>query len=139
MAKIVARNASLGIDDIDGTLQALSGDSNQVSLSFSAETPDVTSFGDAFHQRLSDGLKDWEVGFNAKFNTSASKVDDVLFRVWAGSTLMTFGPAGSAGGSIKYTACAILSEYNMTFGVEGAGEVTGTIVARSGSMTRGTY
>ncbi|KKQ44072.1 MAG: hypothetical protein US62_C0034G0010 [Candidatus Woesebacteria bacterium GW2011_GWA1_37_8] len=53
MAKIVGRNASLYVEDSTGACRSISGDLNQVTLSRSAEAPDVTGFGEDMRQRLS--------------------------------------------------------------------------------------
>jgi len=139
MAKIVARNAAFAVDDSAKTLRALSGATNNVTMTYSAEAPEVTSFGDGDRQRLPDGIKDVEFSLDAFYDSAANFVDVVLYGVIGGSTIVTFGPAGSAGGSVKYTTCAICTNYEMTFGVEDSATVSATFVNRSGSLTRGTY
>src|SRR3990172_2128135 len=136
MPKIAARNASLYLDDANGACQAVSGDLNQITFTRNAEAPDVTSFGNDNRQRLSNGIKEWEISFNAFFNTNASALDEILHNILSGSTLMQFGPSGSSSGCIKYAASGVLTEYNADFTVEGAATVSGTIVARIGSVTR---
>jgi len=139
MAKIVARNASLGIHDSSGACRAFSASANSITLTYSAEAPEVTAFGDGLRQRLQDGIKDWELTFDAFFATGANEVDAVLYGIVGASTFMAFGPNGSAATGIKYNASAILTSYEMTFGVADAATVSGTLVARSGSLTRGTW
>lgn len=139
MPKIAARNASLYLDDSGGACQALSADLNQITLALSAESPDVTGFGEDNRQRLSNAIKDWELSFNAFFNTTGSRADQVLHGILGGSTMFQLGPAGSTTGCIKYAACGILTEYSTDYSVEGAATVSGTLVARTGSVTRGTW
>ncbi len=139
MGKIAARNASIGVDDNTGTCQALSGDVNSVTLTYSAEAPEVTGFGSEVRERMQDGIKDWEFSFDAFYNSDANRADIVLSGILGGSTRFCFGPAGSSSGASMYTACGILTSYEMTFGVEDAGTVTGTFVARSGSLTRAVF
>jgi len=136
MAKIVARNASLGIHDSTAVCRAFSGSTNSVTLTYSAETPEVTVFGDGLRQRLPDGMLDWELTFDAFFGTGASQIDGILYDILGASTHVSFGPNGSATGEIWYSACAILTNYEMTFGVADAATVSGTLIARSGSLTR---
>lgn len=139
MAKIVARNASLGIDDSSAACRAFSASANSVTLTYSAEAPEVTAFGDTLRQRLQDGIKDWELTFDAFFATGADEVDAVLYGIVGGSTHFSFGPNGSAASTIRYSASAILTNYEMTFGVADAATVSGTLTARSGSLTRTTW
>jgi len=141
MAKIVARNASLGIHDSTAaaTCRAFSASANSITLTYSAEAPEVTAFGDGLRQRLQDGIKDWELTFDAFFATGANEVDATLYSLVGASTYFSFGPNGSATGAILYGACAILTNYEMTFGVADAATVSGTLVSRSGSLSRGTW
>ena len=139
MAKIVARNAALGIDDSSATCRAFSGSANSVSLTYSAEAPESTAFGDSLRQRLQDGIKDWELTFDAFFATGANEVDAVLYGIVGASTHFSFGPSGSSSSAIRYSASAILTSYDMTFGVADAATVSGTLTARSGSLTRTTW
>ena len=117
----------------------MSGFSNSVTLSQTAEAPEITSFGDDTRQRLASGIKDWEITFSSFFATGANETDVVLSGILGIATLFKFGPSGSTSTCIMYTGCGILSEYNMEFGVDGAATATGTVVARSGSLTRSTW
>ena len=139
MAKIVARNASLGIHDSSGVCRAFSSSANNITLTYSAEAPEVTAFGDVLRHRLQDGIKDWELTFDAFFATGANEVDATLYGIVGASTYFSFGPNGSATTNILYGACAILTNYEMTFGVADAATVSGTLVARSGSLSRGAW
>ena len=139
MPKIAARNASLYLENSSGASTAVSGDLNQITFTRSAEAPDVTSFGNDNRQRLSNGIKEWEISFNAFFNTTAAALDEILHGILSGSTVFKFGPSGSTSTCIMYTACGVLTEYNADFTVEGAATVSGTIVARTGSVTRTTW
>lgn len=139
MGKTVGRNASLYLEDSSSACQSMSGLLNQITLNRSAEAPDVTGFGNDNRERLSNGIKDWELTFAAFFSTGANEVDQVLNGILGGSTLFKFGPTGSSSGCVMYTACGVLSEYSADFNVEGAATVSGTVMARSGSLTRATW
>ena len=139
MAKIIARNASIGIDDSGNTCRALSGYLNNVTLDLTAEAPEVSAFGDVAKQRLQDGLKDGSLSFDAFFSTGASEVDATLAGILGASTRWVFGPTGSAASSIMYSSCAILDSYSMKFGVNNAATVSAKMSNRSGSVTRTTF
>jgi len=139
MSKIVARNASIYLDDETSACHSFSGLTHSISFTQTAEAPDVTSFGSDVRERLADGLKDWEMTGGAFFSTGANEVDDVLSAILGGSTFVRFGPSGSAATCVMYSASAVLTEYSMDFGVADAATVTYTLVQRSGSMTRGAW
>jgi len=138
MAKIVGRNGSLYLD-VESVCRAMSAQLSTITLSQSSEAPETTSFGQQTRERLPDGLLDWELTFDSFFSTGASEVDATLSAILGGSTMFQFGPTGSTSGSIKYSACGILTKYDMKFGVADAATVSGTLVSRSGSLTRGTW
>ena len=137
--RITARNASLYIQDSTGASRSISGYLNNISMSRSAEAPDITGFGEDNRQRLSNGIKDWELTFNAFFGVGASGIDEILNGILGGSTMLFFGPSGSTSSCTMYTACAVLTEYAADFALEGAATMSGTLMARSGSMTRTTW
>ena len=55
MARIVAKNVSLYIDNSSAASTSISGRSNSAAISFSAETPDVSAFGTSWRERVPDG------------------------------------------------------------------------------------
>lgn len=136
MAKIAARNASFYLEDSTGACQALSARTSSISLSYTAETPEVTGFGDDNRQRLSNGIKDWELTFEGFYDAAAGQVDTVLSSILGGSTMFKMGPAGSATTCLMYSGCGILMDYSIDLGVEDAVTVSCTVAARSGSLTR---
>ena len=109
MARIVGRNASLYLEDSAAASRAMSGLLNTISLSRTAEAPDVTGFGDDNRQRLSSGIKDWELSFGAFFSTGANEVDVVLNGILGGSTLFKFGPSGSTSTCVMYTPFGVFT------------------------------
>lgn len=139
MARIVGRNASLYIEDSTGASRSMSGLLNQITLTRSSDAPDVTGFGDDNRQRLSNGIKDFELTFQAFFSTGANEVDSVLSGILGGSSVFRFGPSGSTSTCILYTGCTVLTEYSCEFATEGAATVSATMQARSGSLTRTTW
>ena len=136
MAKIVGRNASLFIYDGTGACKAVSGYVNNIALSYTADAPDVTGFGDSDRTRLAGGLRDWTLDCDAFYTTAANEIDSFVFPLLGGSTMFTFYPAGSAAGSPSYSSCAVLTKYDMKFTVADAATVALSLVNRSGSMTR---
>jgi len=140
MARIVARNASLGIDNSSAACTSISGRTNSVTVSFSGEAPDVTAFDNTgYRERVPDGLKDWELSISGLWDGSGTDLDATLFPILAASTRVAYGPAGSTSGCTKYEASAICTDYNVEAAVEGAVTFSATFTGRSGSMTRTTW
>ena len=140
MARIVARNAALGVDDNTGASVSVSGRTNTVALSWTSEAPEVTSFTETTRSRVPGGLLDWEITADIFYDEASTQVDSIFSGLMGGSgTKVYFGPAGSTSGNVKYSGCAVLTEYSMNFAVADAGTANVAFSARSGSLTRGTY
>jgi hypothetical protein len=141
MPKIAARNASLYIFDISGVCHSMSALTNSITLDYSAETPDVTGFGNNAKERLAGGITDWTLSFDGFWSSGANETDALLFSLIGASeaTCMVFGPAGSTAGLIKYSASAVLSKYNTKYGTNDAATISATLDGRAGSLMRGTF
>lgn len=139
MAKLVARNASLYVDDSSGACQSISGKTNEITMRYTAEVPETTGFGDTVKQRVADSIKDIELTMSGFLATGANETDIVLYNILGGSSRFQFGPAGSGSGCTMYTACTILSSYEMSFTLTDAAKISMTMVGRSGSLTRGSF
>jgi len=135
MAKIVAKNVSLYIDNSSAACTSISGRSNSAAISFSAETPDVSAFGTSWRERVPDGLKDWELSISGFADFAATQVDTTLFGILGASTRIQYGPGGSTSGCTKYTASAVCSDYSVEGSVEGAVTFSATFAARTGVMS----
>lgn len=138
MAKIAARNASLYLYDAAGACRSLSGQTNSITLTLSAESTEVTGFGDSTRERVADGIRDWEIAMDGFYSQSANESDAVLQGIInaGGSTLFKLGPAGSTSTSPQYTACATLTSYEINMTAEDAAQISFSLTNRSGSLTR---
>ncbi len=140
MARIVARNAVLGVDDNTGTSQNVSGRTNTIALSWTSEAPEVTAFTETTRTRVPGGLLDWEITADIWYDEASAQVDSIFSGLIGGSgTKIHFGPAGSVSGYVKYSGCAVITEYSMNFAVADAGTANVAFSARTGSLTRGTW
>lgn len=140
MAKLAARKGSLFLEDAAGASQVMSANVSSITLTFSAEATELTGFGNDNRERAADGIRDWELSMDGFWNSSASTTDEVLsgIRAAGGSTSFKFGPAGSINGCPMYTACGVLTSYDCNFTAEDSAQISFTIAARSGSLTRRT-
>ena len=139
MARITAKNASFYLDDSSATCRAMSGRINSVTLGQSAEAPEVTSFGEGTRTRLNDGLKDYELTFDAFYDEASNQVDAILSGLIGGSTVFQLGPSGSTSTLVKYSGCVVLTDYTINLGVADAATVSMTLAPRTGSLTRTTW
>jgi len=150
MGKITSRNAYLSASFYNTTETTaasldLSGDLNTITISQTREAPEVTVFGQTNRGRLTDGIETWEVSFDGYYTggsltADTAAIDQALFDMVSASNMIRIGPSGCAAGLVKYSGCGVLTSYEISFG--GVGEpitVTGTIMARSGSLTKGTF
>ena len=136
--QVVGHNAFITIET-SNVARAMRGDTNTVSLSWSAETPENTAYGDTTRTRLG-GLKDVSLDYSGFFNdTATTGIDTILAATLGSQTTIVFGPAGSTGGYLKITGCYIVSEYSIDTPVDGMVTVSFTAVHSAGSLTRATF
>jgi len=126
MGKIVARNADVFVQGRD-----ISGQMNQVTLSLTAEAPDVTSFGDDDRTRLADTLKDAELSVNGFWNSSASNVDELFSSVLGASAFAGFYPESASSGYSGREFRGVMTDYNTESSVPDATGVSATISGSS--------
>ena len=112
----------------------LTADSNEVSVEFSAETVDATSFGDGARKRMG-GLQTGTISGGGHFNAGANKADEALFNLTGtNDTPVVVFPNGITAGTTTergYAMQGVVSEYNFggtvgamtpfSFTVEGSG------------------
>ena len=141
MAKIAARNAWLALENGSGASMILSAMTSSITLNFSTESTEVTGFGNDNRERVSDGIKDWELSMNGFWGSGASDPGTILsaIRTAGGSTRFILGPAGSLTGCPFYSGCGVLTTYEITEAPADAAAVSFTLLARSGSLTRGIF
>jgi hypothetical protein len=136
------RNAKLYIDNADAAACTnISGDLNSVTVTWTRDNPDVTTFGQDSHQRIA-GLRDFTMtgayvwnGAEASGSAAAQTLDALL----TGSmpTRMQYAPAGSITGCPLYTACVLVNSHSHTAGVNAAIVGNFSLQLASGSVTSG--
>lgn len=122
MGKVAARNCKVVLDGRD-----VSGVSNSATLTFSAEAPEVTSFGDSNRTRMNDGLKDVEFTLDGFYDTGASGMDVAYSSMVAASVVTAFFPQGYSASNAIYEFVGIMTSYEQTFAVEDAAATSATI------------
>lgn len=142
MGHRLGKDATFQIEDNGSTLRAIRTDLTSVTLSFTADSPEHTAFGDSDRQRLGGGLRDWSIDISGHWNdTATTGVDAILFGLYQASTnyitRVRACPGGSTAGYPVYTGSGILTGYNPAATVDGVVGVSATIIG-SGSIVRST-
>ena len=141
MAKLAARKASLAIEDASGASTVFSPMVSSITLSMSVENPEVTGFGNDNRERVSNGIRDWQLQMKGFWGMAACEPGLILYNLFVagGSTRFILGPGGSTAGCPQYSACGVLTTYEITEAPADAAAISFTITARTGSLTRATY
>lgn len=133
------RNAQLFVTDTGGTCRNVSGDMNNIVLTWTRDNPDATTLTFDSHQRI-PGLRDATLTgayvWNGAETTGAPQVMDNLLAASA-NTLIQFCPAGSISGCPLYTACMLINSHAITAPVNGVVAGTFAFALASGSVTSG--
>lgn len=97
-----------------GTAGVIDADSNQVSLTYSAEVLDDTAFGDSTRSSKG-GLKNWSADVTIIQNFAASAIDSKLFPLVGTTATLAIRPTSSAkgGSNPEYTGTALFADYNI--------------------------
>jgi hypothetical protein len=110
MAFSHGKNAQIWIADSGATLRNFTSVGTQVSFDRSADTSDVTAFGDAAKKYLA-GVKDGTMSLEGNRDaTYEGYLDGIL----GTETTFRYFPEGSATGKIQYDGTAIVTTFNET-------------------------
>lgn len=130
------KSAVFKVDNSGGTLTDISSVLNEISHPRSVETGETTSFGNTAKTYLV-GLTDSTISIKGTWDTV---VDAHLAAILGQDASVTYeyGPAGSTGGSVKYTGECYMTSYEVTAPV--ADVVTFSAEFQvTGTVTRTTY
>lgn len=125
--------------ELEGT--NLSNTLNEITMPREIETAETTTFGSTDKTYIT-GLADATVSLSGMFDATAdSAISTIITNLKSGSIAsasFTYGPAGSAGGSPKFTGEALVTSYEI-------GSPVGDVVTYSlelqvtGGVTGGTF
>jgi hypothetical protein len=134
MAFVHGKTAVFKIDNSGGSLTDISAYCDNVDFPLTADTAEVTTFGDSSKEYIA-GLKDATISISGSWDATA---DGVLAAIVGVAGSFEYGPAGSAGGSIKFTGEAICTGYTVTAPVGDKVSFSAEFQV-TGAVTRGTY
>jgi len=108
MAEFVLKNAKMYVSKYD-----LSGNHNQLALSYSADILDKTVFGSSFRRKRA-GLMDVSLSAQGYFDASSSKKADYVYwdNLSTGGIPVTISPLGGSTGARAFIFESIQGSYN---------------------------
>lgn len=130
-------NAHIAITDDTAACRDISGDTNSVTISWTRDNPESTTFGNSTRQRL-PGMRDFAVSGTSVWDTTASTgIDKIMRDIMAASvnTCVFVAPGGSTAGCPSYTACMTLSQWEISIPVDGVVTAAWAFDHSSGSVT----
>ncbi len=125
---------------------AMEGELNSVDVNFEVPTPDITSFNDAWQNRLASSKKNTTIELRGFMNQTASQMERELLAAMGGgtkSTVLDFTGSGPGASDPEYQCTAsgltgsLVSRVRLSLAPNGVGEVEATI-QNSGNTTRAT-
>lgn len=128
------KQAVFKVDDSGGVLRDISTYINSVDMPKSADTAETSTFGSASKSYV-PGLKDAQINIEGLWDPT---VDGYLDGIVGKAASFEYGPAGSAGGSIKYSGECICTSYNPPTNLSDAAKFSASFQV-TGDVTRGTF
>lgn len=140
MPNVHGTNGVIFVWDSGGTCRNLSGDLNNVTLSWTRDNPAVTTFGDVAEQRIA-GIQDATLNlaglYNSAETTSVNAVLEALMTASTVNTLINWAPAGSVSGCPLYSGCFLISSFEVNGPQGGPVAITAAFQMANGSVTAG--
>lgn len=141
MALIHGKNGFVSIT-LATTTYNITGDGNNCSLTDSENHPESTAYGTNNVSRSPSSLGDNKFTYEGWASTDAASG---TLEVLSGSLLkgnmvtITFGPGGSGTGAIKYSACMVRDDGEVTAPVDNLVKARASFSLGSGSLTKGVF
>lgn len=138
----VGRNASVRLICGAGTID-LSARTNSVDIEYNADGIEVSAFGDTSHTFIQGltvftfAVNGWWSGSHASevLNSEAACLAALVGNSAACECILWVAPAGSAAGSISYSACVNVQSAPVNVPADGVVGMNSSYSARAGSIT----
>lgn len=138
MANYHSKDSRFLINDSGASLRNISGDLTDVGLPLEVATADVSGFGDTWTSHVI-GLKSYSVSLSGIWTDTASVgTATVLDGLLGVATIWQYGPAGSAGGKIKYSGSGTITSFNPSSAIGDKVGFSATL-SGNGAVTIGTF
>ncbi len=135
--QVHGKNSILVIWDATGASRNVSGDMNSITMTWSRDNTDSTTFGQDSTQRV-PGIYDAKLTGGAIFSgQDTTGIDAVMANIMAASlnTLVHYLPAGSRSGSPLYSGCFLVDQWEISGAVKSTVAATWSFSLASGSLT----
>ncbi len=135
MPKRVLTDAFISVGGTD-----ISNMCNQVTLDYSADTPEKTGFGDDTHEMAAGGLKNWSLSLTANTDFDGAELDSVLFPLIGVEAAIIVRPTSAPVGvaNPQFSGQAILASYTPVAGNIGDMANTPINFVAAGTLARAT-
>lgn len=129
------KDAAFSVATVAGTLTDISAYVTSVKLNTGRDEADITALGASYKNFLA-GVQDASIDVEGIYDPT---VDAILFALGtATSTTWTYGPQGTASGSVKFSGTALRGDYNIPTSVSDAVTWDANFHVK-GAITRGTF
>lgn len=108
MTKVHGKNVYISLDSV-----VVTGFSNSVDWTRSADSHDVTCFGATYHTYFG-GLGDGKITLGGIYESGVGGVRDVVQDVVGTNVTLIYGPEGNATGKPKTTVTVLVTSYQET-------------------------
>ena len=129
------------LDNAAGALQDISTYTDSVSMSYSLEEAETTTFGQTFRQFI-PGFAEAEIDISGKwdrtFHTQMSALVDAFRAGTIASVTFQYGPEGNDAGDARMSGEAILTEWNPESAIDDP-LVWSAKLRPTGTITHDTY
>lgn len=139
MAASHGSKATLKLDNSVGTLVDLSGYITSVAMPRTIDTAETSALADTAKEYVI-GLEDGQITLEGNWDPTLDAHMNGVKRGLTGEASISYeyGPAGSAGGAVKYSGECFLTAYDQTSPIGDASRWTATLQL-TGAVTRGTW
>src|SRR5512139_2090680 len=135
--QVHGKNSLFILWDATGASRNVSGDMNSITMTWTRDNTDSTTFGQDSTQRV-PGIYDAKMTGGAIFSgQDTTGIDAVMAAIMAASnnTLVHYLPAGSRSGSPLYSGCFLVDQWEISGAVGGTVAATWSFSLASGSLT----
>ena len=139
MAQVHGLNTKIWIWDSGNASRDISADFNSVTMSWTRDTAETTTFSDTETNRV-PGVRDCQLSGAGIWNGGTCNLDNIMTGIIQASTftLLKYAPGGSTSGCPTYTGCYLLTQYEITGGISAPVAFNWTFQLGNGSVTAST-
>jgi len=132
MAKQTGLGDYIAVDDSGGSARDISDNVTSLEVGNSQNLLDATTLSKSAMERLI-GLGDVSFSLSGIFDAASNKSHDV-FKTKSGTRTVTYAIGGNTGGNPKFEAEALVAEYNLSRGTDGAITWSATLNLADGTV-----